>query len=448
MNTRIFTIGWELSRLCIFYITTPKGKRESQEMGKRLRQTFERLGPTFIKLGQMLSMRPDFLPEVYCIELEYLLDSAPALSGKEMRKILVQEFKKPVEQIFKDFRELPLAAASLSQVHKATLFSGEEVVVKFLRPGVKKIIKDDIACMIFVTRLFGNIFFKEKEHFIDLLSTLKNWLAQETDYEHELKNIQIVGRELTDNEHVHVPIVYKDLSTKNVITMEYIDGYSVLDIIRLKRKGELPSFPFSIEELLEHVVEEMGLNSLYRGHFHADLHPANLIIRPDGTICLLDFGLIQYFDKNTRKDVTLFMAGMALCSPELILQACKRLATFNNTYNEKKVFAHLNELCDSYKNAPASQLSNSQFLAKVFHIGFTNGITFDWTLTLYTRSAMHLDGMILKLCPDFVFSAFSRDKFLKIYGEIVVKEIISIPTVLRKTDDIVEMIRRYAEVRV
>lgn len=443
MFFRLFVVLKEFISLTIFYYSTPVDERKTEKVGKRIRLTFERLGATYIKLGQILSMRPDFIPEEYCIELEHLLDSAPAISTKEIKRSISKEFGKPVEKIFKDFEEKSLAAASLSQIHQATLFSGEKVIVKILRPGVRKLIKQDLKCIKLFMHLFGGVIFDEKAHFVNLVGILNEWLERETDYEKELNNMLIMKEELKDTD-IKIPKVYKQISTKGVLVMDYIEGYSVLEIIRLKRKGKLPDFSFSLQELMENLIKEMGLNSLYRGHFHADLHPANIIIKPDGTIYLIDFGLIQYFNKMVRKNITLFMTGMSLCSPELIIFACKKLAVFSPKYNEKKVYVILNEVCDAYRNAPASKMSNGQFLLKIFNIGLKNGVTFDWTLVLYTRSAMHLDGMVLNLCPEFVFSNYARGKFLKIYSDIALKEVISIPNLIEKADDIIEAFKKFS----
>ena len=137
------------------------------------------------------------------------------------------------------------------------------------------------------------------------------------------------------------------------------------------------------------------------------------------------------------------MLGMTMSSPELIISASRKLATFSPEYDENKVYPLLSEACDAYKNSPASQMSNSQLLMKVFNIGMKNGITFPWNLILYTRSAMHLDGMVLNLCPDFVFSEYSRQKFLEMYGEMMIKDILSLPHIVEKAGDIIEELQRY-----
>lgn len=443
MLWRLFIILKEAGSLIIFYYSLPRDENRDKKIGERLRLSCERLGATYIKLGQMLSMRPDFIPSAYCIELENLLDSAPTISSEQIKKAIEQELGQSIDKLFKDFSDKPLAAASLSQVHRATLFSGEKVVIKVLRPRVRQLIYQDIRCLRLTTRFFGNIIFDGKDNFLDLINTLEGWLERETNYEEEFDNMLIMNAELKDIEKVIIPKAYKHLSTKDILVMEYVDGLSVLEIIRLKRRGALPDFPFSLQELMESLIEEMGINNLTRAHFHADLHPANILIKPNGVIYLLDFGLIQYFDKRVRKNVALFMLGIALSSPELIISASKKLATFSPKYNESKVFSSLSEACDAYKDAPASQMSNGQLLIKIFSIGLTNGITFPWNLILYTRSAMHLDGMVLNLCPNFVFSNYSRQKFLKIYGEIAIKEIISLPAFIEKTSDIIEMLQKF-----
>ena len=445
MFWRLLIILKEAGSLTLFCYSLPSNEDKDKKIGQRLRLACERLGATYIKLGQMLSMRPDFIPAAYCIELEDLLDSAPTIPVRQIKKVIVQELGRPINQIFKNFCDKPLAAASLSQVHRATLFSGKKVVVKVLRPGVKKLIRQDIRCLKLFAHLVGNILLGGQKNSLDLVRTLQSWLDRETNYKEELNNILIMAAELKDVKKVMVPKVYQDLSGENVLVMEYVNGRSMLEIIRLKRRLAEPDFPYPLQELMENLIEEMGINSLKRAHFHADLHPANVLIKPNGIIYLLDFGLIQYFDKRVRKNVALFMLGMALASPELIISASKKLATFSPQYNEERVFSALNEACDAYRDAAAAQMSNGQLLIKIFSIGMTNGITFPWNLILYTRSAMHLDGMILNLCPDFVFSNYSRQKFLRVYSEIIFKEIISLPAIIERADDIIEALRKYSD---
>lgn len=444
MLRRLLVISKETISLAIFYYSTPRDKRGTEIVGKRLRIACERLGATFIKLGQILSMRPDFIPLAYCIELESLLDSVPAIPVSEVKKVIVGELGKPIEQIFKEFEDKPLAAASLSQIHQATLYSGEQVVVKVLRPGVKRLIRLDIKCLRSFVKIFGKFLPIGKNQAKELLKMLGVWLESETNYEIESNNMSIMSHEYIDSTNVCIPLVFKEYSTKEVLVMEYIKGYTMLELIRIKRKGQTNKLPFCIQTVLERLIEEVGIKGLLHPHYHADLHPANVIIGLDGKIYLIDFGLIQYFDERTRKNNALLMLGVAYASPELILFSCKKLGAFPLNYDERKIFATLSEICDKYKNRAAKEMSTSRLFMAIVNMGMEYEVVFPWSLILYTRSATHLDGMVLNLSPDFVFSNYARGKFLNIYKDIALREIVSIPNFIEKLDQLVEVIKRFS----
>lgn len=418
----------EFLALKIYYRQHNKADFSYQEFGQRIRKSFERLGPVYIKLGQMLSMRPDFLPKEICIELEDLLDSAPQLSYKDI--------KQTINNLPFEVEAKPIASASLSQVHKGVLDSGEKVAIKILRPNIKKTIKKDIKFLrnsVYLFHYFLPIK-KAKDDIIRLIDELESWLDQELDYRLEAEHMMAMSKELSDVPQVQVPMVYKDLSSESVLVMEYIDGYSVIDLIRLRRINKLPKLSFSLETLVKNLVDYIGIDSLNRAHFHADMHPANIIVQKDGTIYLLDFGLVKFFDIQTRKNIAIFMLGATLASPELIILAGKRMAKFGEDYDEQKVLRVLSEICENYKDAPASKVSNGQFLVSIIDICLKNEVEFPWLLTLYTRSALHLDGITLNLHPEFIFSNHSKNRFLKIYSDFVIKEVVSIPSVVEKIE--------------
>lgn len=269
---------------------------------ERLRLACEELGPTFIKFAQILSSRPDLLPGKLIKEFEKLQSHVSSFPTQDAVNIIESETGEKVYKLFRDFTDEPVGAASIGQVHRAVLRNGEQVVIKVRRPSIKATVATDIAIIRdligraegVLEKRFGVI------HPMDAVNAFEKSIQKELDYRTESRHIQQFRKIYKHSSKFHVPKVYPELCTERVLVMEYIDGVPINNIEQIKAWGLKP------ERIAEKGLDVYLTQIFEHGYFHADPHPGNVLVKKDGTICLIDFGMMG---KITQKDKFAF-AGL------------------------------------------------------------------------------------------------------------------------------------------
>ncbi len=278
------------------------------------------MGGLIIKLGQFLSVRIDVLPREYIHELGALQDALPPVGAAEIVAVIERELGRPLADVFAEFDEAPLAAASLGQVHRARLATGEDVAVKVLRPGVEDVIDTDVRSLRSIMRLLGR--FTVVSRYLDVNEFCDDFEAtfrDELDYEKEAHSAGVFARNFAKNEHVVIPRVFEEFSTRRVLTMEFMDGVKVNELAAIDAAG-----------VDRHQVA-VGLLELYLqmflvdGFFHADPHPGNVFVRADGVIQLIDFGMVGTIPDRQRRDYRTLIAGVLAKDPGLVVDSLRRL---------------------------------------------------------------------------------------------------------------------------
>jgi ubiquinone biosynthesis protein len=258
---------------------------------ERIRLVFEELGPTFIKFGQILSTRPDLIPYEYAKELEKLQDDVPPFEYNDVRRIIWEDFGQSVDAVFQSFEEKPMAAASIGQVHRAKLESGEEVVVKVQRPDIRKIIEVDLEIMLHIGYLMERHLEEfDIQHPTRLVGIFARTLEIEINYKIEAANTEHFSRQFLDNPTIYIPKVYHDLTTSRVITMEYVDGVKASEIVTLREEG------YDLVEIADRGASLLMDQFFVQGFFHADPHPGNILILPENVICYVDSDVAELID--------------------------------------------------------------------------------------------------------------------------------------------------------
>ncbi len=283
---------------------------------RRIRLVLEELGPSFIKLGQLMSTRADIFPPEYVEEFKKLQDRVPPLAFAEIKQLLEAELRQPLAALFADFSTESIAAASVAQVYAARLFSGARVAVKVIRPGITKKIREDIQLMYtLAAKLEKNFELGRILGATNIVQEFERTIFNELDMFREAGNVEKFAAHFQYVEDICVPKVYWELTTKSVLVMTFIEGVKVDEVAAIRAAGIDPR-----------EIALIGLRSLSRqlmefGFFHADPHPGNTIVMPDGRVGLVDFGIMGYLDEETMHQVAYLFLGYAERDYDLIMEA-------------------------------------------------------------------------------------------------------------------------------
>jgi predicted unusual protein kinase regulating ubiquinone biosynthesis (AarF/ABC1/UbiB family) len=304
---------WQVLTVLALYFAAPRlgvGPHARTAGPVRLRLAFERLGGAWVKFGQMLAMRLDLLPPAYCDELFKLLNRVEPFPYQDVRRIIAEDLGDEPDRIFRDFERESFAAASIGQVHRATLPSGEQVAVKVQRPGVREAIGSDIELMFGVSGLLDRAHLFGATRSRDVIAEFARWTADELDYLVEARQAALLHDNAHDDRFERIARVHRELSTSRVLTTELISGIPLIDIIRAVREGQtdyletLRAQGHDLDRIARHLDWNM-LNQVYVfGTFHADLHPANLFVLPGDAIGYVDFGIVGHLSERLRESLT------------------------------------------------------------------------------------------------------------------------------------------------
>ncbi|MCA0453986.1 MAG: AarF/ABC1/UbiB kinase family protein [Chloroflexi bacterium] len=376
---------------------TPYGRAEHWRMA------FGELGPTFIKLGQMLSMRSDLLPPDYIAELSKLQDAAPQVHFERICQIICDELGQPPEKIFSEFSPQPLAAASIGQVHTGMLKDGRAIVVKVQRPGVREQVEQDLEI------LFGLAEWSKTHTALgrtyDLSALVDEFaftLRNELDYRREGQNADRFRRNFTDYPGIHVPQVYWEYTTDRVLTMERVGGINIADVAELDQAG------ISRRMVAENAVNLMLKEVFEFGFFHADPHPGNFFVQPDASIALIDFGMVGYVNQELQ-DV-LLSVGLAVTrqDAERLSDAFFALGVAQGNVNRVTLLRDLDDFLSQYAGRSIQELAATQVTSEVLNIAFRHRLQLPGTLVMLLRLMAMSEALGARLAPDFRLFEFAE----------------------------------------
>lgn len=278
----------------------PKGLfvKPKKIFGQRLAKCFCSLGPIYIKFGQTLSTRPDIIGKNVAESLKYLQDKLDPFDSKIAHQYIEENFDMKTNEIFDEFIEKPVAAASIAQVHKARLKSGEIVAVKFLRPNIQKLYASEIVFLEFLTSILVRIIkIAKRFRAVEIIAVFKQAMKYELDLRLEAAAASRIADNFVNDDTLYVPKIYWNLTTENIITLEWVEGVSIYD------KEKIIDLKLDPKEIAKN-ISVIFFNQAYRdGFFHADLHPGNILIRNDGKITLIDFGIVSPLSEHDRLSV-------------------------------------------------------------------------------------------------------------------------------------------------
>ncbi|XP_057796695.1 protein ACTIVITY OF BC1 COMPLEX KINASE 7, chloroplastic-like isoform X1 [Salvia miltiorrhiza] len=390
-----------------------KQKQRRRKTASWLRECILQLGPTLIKLGQLLSTRSDIFPIEYVEELSKLQDRVPAFTSTKAKKLIEKELGTPVHVLFKEFEDLPLAAASLGQVHRAILHSGEKVVVKVQRPGLKKLFDIDLQNLKLITELFqkSETFGGPSRDWVGIYEECARILYEEIDYVNEAKNADRFRRDFRNIKWVRVPMVYWDYTGLKVLTLEYVPG------IKINQLDMIDAYGYSRSKISSRAVESYLIQILNTGFFHADPHPGNLAIDGDEALIYYDFGMMGDIKSFTRERLSdLFYAAYEKDAKK-VMQSLIDLGALEPTGDLTSVRRSVQFFLNNLLNKRITQQQALSAIGEdLFAIAADQPFRFPSTFTFLIRAFSTLEGIGYTLDSDFSFAKIAAPYAQELLG--------------------------------
>ncbi|RKY58839.1 MAG: 2-polyprenylphenol 6-hydroxylase, partial [Candidatus Neomarinimicrobiota bacterium] len=392
----ISRLNLDLFIQAVKYKNIKKSRYEKISTAARLRMAFEELGPTFVKLGQILSVRPDLLSENIIGEFKKLQDEVPPFPGEQAKKEVETQLGKKVEHIFAFFDTTPIASASISQVHRAMTKNREQVVVKIQRPNIQNVINTDLRILSDLAKLIEkNV--RESHLFSPcrIVSEFSKTIQRELDFYREGQNIERFYKNFSDDETVYIPKVYWELTTDRILTMEYIDGKKISNIDEMESAG-LDRKQIAIngaQAILKQIFEY--------GFFHADPHPGNIFVLPNNVIAPLDFGMVGSLDNEEMEAVGALLTAFVKKDVKKIINVLDDLGVLENVLDIRNLKVDLSDFLDRYYQVPLYQLDVGKILNEMIALMRNYHIRLPAELTLMGKALITEESVGRALDPQF-----------------------------------------------
>lgn len=384
LGKRIVTLG------------TVSRELEKLTQAARFRLVLEELGPTFIKLGQLLSTRPDIVPADVLEELEKLQDRIPPVSTEKIMAQIHRELGYPVEELFEFIDETPLATASIAQVHRGKLKTGEDIVCKVRRPGIETIIETDLDIMMGLAYLIekhlpgGDLYDP-----VSLVKEFRRSVYRELDFSREGRTTDRFAANFADDETVHIPKVYWDYTGQTVITLEYVSG------IKISQHEKLVAAGIDLKTIAHNGADNFLRQVFIHGLFHADPHPGNLSVLPDNVICIFDFGMVGRLDDDLKLHLTELLLCVLRRDVDRLVMQLLYSGDLHDESNLKNLKRDLTEFIDDYYDILLQDLKVGKLLLDFIEILTEYKIKFPANLMLLSRALFVMEGLGKQLDPDF-----------------------------------------------
>ncbi|WP_159883207.1 ABC1 kinase family protein [Paenibacillus puerhi] len=365
-------------------------------VGERVRLILEELGPTFVKLGQIASTRPDLIPADLIAELEQLQDKVPPFTYEEAVHIVEEELGDTIGELFLEFEPLPVASASIGQVHRARLPDGTVVAVKVQRPKITAIIEADLDILAELSRLAESRMAWAKHYRLrEIVEELTKSLRAELDYTAEARNGEKFAGQCERMKHVQVPDIYWEYCSRKVLTMEFMTG------IRLSEPMLLDQAGIDRTLIAERLASAIFHQILVEGFFHGDPHPGNVLVLPDGSLGLIDFGMVGRLSPEMKKHFAALVIALRNQSSKGVLRAITKMGIVPEDVEEAALRADVDELRDKYYKVPFSQIRMGEAVNDLFSVAFRHRIRMPAEMTMLGKTLLTMEGVVTALDPSF-----------------------------------------------
>lgn len=369
----------------------------------RARLALEELGPTFVKLGQILSTRPDLIPPDYIEELQKLQDKVPPFAYDQVEQIIKRELGADISKIFKSFEQKAFAAASLGQVHQAILEDGDKAVVKVQRPDIEKTIETDLDILFHLARLTEKHIPASRLYDpVGIVEEFDKAIRLELDYGTEGRNAERFRKNFEDDETIYTPKIYWEFSSKRILTMELIQGIKINSIEELDKTG------YDRKKIAENCAKAFMKQILIDGFFHADPHPGNMLVMTGEIIGFMDFGMMGRLDEEIKeKGVDLFIAILER-KHDKIINEMLNLGITSQEIDTRSLKIDIKEMLDQYYNKPLKEIKLGELINQLVNIAIKYHIRIPAEFALLGKSLLTIEGIGLELDPDFNLAEIAK----------------------------------------
>lgn len=378
-------------------------------MGERIRITFEELGPTFIKMGQLLSTRADLIPQDILEELSKLQDNVLPDNFDIIKDTLESELNGTISEHFIDFDTVPIASASIGQVYRAKTLNYEDVIVKVQRPDVAYKINADIVILKGIARALNERITDSPVDFVEIIDELSNSLLNELDYTQEGNNADRFRKNFIDEDYIYIPKVYWEYTTKKVLTMEYVNGTSI------KNKDILISKGFDLKKIAHNGAWSILLQIYEFGFFHGDPHPGNILVKDDGKISYIDFGIVGYIDRSNREMLIELFKAFADNDAEEVIDILSELGAIRADTDIKSLKSDMSGVINYFYNTPLKNINMNDTMRKIMSVVYKHKLILPPEFTLLLKSLAIIEGVGNNLDPDFSISNIAKEFIKRVY---------------------------------
>lgn len=415
-----YGFGYILEEVGLFHVLSIKDRiatevknGNTKDMGYRIRCMLEELGPAFIKLGQLLSIRSDILPEEVVKELERLQDQVPPVPVDEIREKIHDEFGRPVNEVFQFFNEDCVAAASIGQVHEAVLPTGESVMVKIQRPEIKRTVETDLEILRDIARMIEQRYdWAQYYNITDMVGELSESIRRELDYSEEVRNTEMVQMQFENCKSIKVPIIYREYSTSQILTMEKIDG------IKLNELNEFVSDKQEKRRIADLLVSSFITQILKEGFFHGDPHPGNILFIPENhQLVFIDFGQVGRLSVSMRYNSASMMMGIMQEDTYRIVKSIFKMAYVPSDIDEQHFFDHVDGIRKTVKLSSKEGISLGLTVRELFAAAQEHRIILPKEMTMMGKALITIEGIISEIDPSL-----DMIEIAKPYGEQLMRE--------------------------
>lgn len=414
------------SGLNLIPFTKPHERVEKLSKNQRIRMALEELGPTFIKMGQVLSTRPDLIPVDLIAELTKLQDKVPPFGFEHVEQIITSEFGKPHTAIFDTIDETPFASASIGQVHKACLSGNIQIAVKIQRPGIRKTIEADLE----IIHHLASITEKNIEEValfrpVRIVEEFAKTLEKELDYTIEAASMEQMAKQFIHDKTIHIPRVYRQESSERVLAMEFIQGIKADDIAAIDRanldRKKITRYgaDFIMKQVFEH------------GFFHADPHPGNIFILEDNRICPVDFGMTGFVDKTTREIFVDLIHALASGNTKLMARLLCELAEYENLPDMTSLEKTISLFSSVHLSRALKDIKTGRMVNDFLELCASHSLRIPPDLFLMMKAFVSIEGIARKLDPEFdmishAIPYVTAAKYLKISPSRIARDVMGI----------------------